>query len=269
MVTLKFCCSGYYFCLCLIFVFILLVLFYLGVVNSLFYCSTSNLLISCSADCTLRSWDVEKSMAIDCIHTEHQYPPLCLGGVRNGRQFFSFSAKGVDLWFLTAWYTLHCKLRADKGPLKQILVSHLPPSYPTRVVSVSEDGHICLISARTAAILTSFKAENRILCADYCLHKELLLALTEDGTLLQVTTLTNPATLIQEWVGRGQGPWQSTDRITKRYAQNLPVPGPACCMVLYSSVAEPQRALEAWISLQEGRGCSQRNNRYINHFKNR
>ncbi|XP_047206150.1 WD repeat-containing protein 97 isoform X1 [Girardinichthys multiradiatus] len=240
------------------------------VVNSLFYCSKSNLLISCSADCTIRCWDVENSMAVDCVYTEQSKPPLCFGGTKNGHPCFSFSAKGVDLWILTAWYTLHSKLRGDEGvPLKQILVSHFPPSYPTRVVCVSADGRILLVSASTGAVLTYFKPEDRIICADYCLHKELLLALTEEGTLLQASTLTNPATVIQEWEGRGQGPWQHTECGTKRDAWNLPVPGPACCLVLYSSVTDPQTALEKWKSLREGKGCSQKNNRYVDNFKNK
>ncbi|XP_014854211.1 PREDICTED: WD repeat-containing protein KIAA1875-like [Poecilia mexicana] len=241
-----------------------------GVVNSLFYCSKSNLLISCSADCTMRSWDVKNNLAIDCFHTEQNHPPLCLGGIENKHPFFSFSDKGVDLWFLTAWYTLHTKVKGDEDiALKQILVSHLPPCYPTRVTCVSEDDHIYLVSAGKAEILTSFKAGKRVLCAAYCLQKELLIVLTKGGTLLQVNPLANPATLIQEWEGRGQALWSISDSVSKKDLHNLPDPGPACCMVIYSSLGDPEKALERWKSLQSGRGSSQKDSKHIDHFKNR
>ncbi|PWA18000.1 hypothetical protein CCH79_00004101 [Gambusia affinis] len=241
-----------------------------GGVNSLFYCSKTNLLISCSADCTIRSWDVKKNLAIDCFHTDQNTPPLCLGGIKNEHPFFSFSHKGVDLWFLTAWYTLHTKIKEDEDiALKQILVSHLPPCYPTRVTCVSEDDHVYLISAGTGEMLTSFKAGKKVLYAAYCLQKELLFVLTQGGTLLQVNPLANPATLIQEWEGRGQSPWPTSDTLSKKDVQNLPMPGPACCMVVYSSLGDPEKALEKWKSLQSGRGSSQRDSRHIDHFKNR
>ncbi|XP_035981199.1 WD repeat-containing protein 97 isoform X2 [Fundulus heteroclitus] len=241
-----------------------------GVVNSLHYCTKANLLISCAGDCTIRSWDVENCKAVDCVHTQQENPPLCLGGKRNGHPFFSFSAKGVDLWILTSWYTLHSRFKGDEGaPLTQILVLHSPPHYPTRVVCVSADSHVRLVSARTGDVLTSFKAEDKILCAAYCLHKELLLALTEEGTVLQASTLTNPAALIHTWKGRGQGPWLTTDTVSQRIAQNLPAPGPARCLALYSSMTDPLRALKEWKSLQEQGDHSQTNDRCVDHLKNK
>ncbi|XP_023181697.1 WD repeat-containing protein 97 isoform X2 [Xiphophorus maculatus] len=241
-----------------------------GVVNSLYYCSKTNLLVSCSADCTIRSWDVKKNLAIDCFHTDQNNPPLCLVGKKNEHPFFSFSDKGVDLWFVTAWYTLHTKIKGDEDiALKQIVVSHLPPCYPTRVTCVSEDDHIYLVSAGTEEMLTSFKAGKTVLCAAYCLQKELLFVLTQGGTLLQVNSLANPATLIQEWEGRGRGPWPISDTLSKKDVQNLPEPGPACCMVTYSYLGDPKKALEKWKSLKNGRGSSQRDSKHIDHFKNK
>ncbi|GLD53105.1 WD repeat-containing protein 97 [Lates japonicus] len=241
-----------------------------GVVNSLFYCSELHMLLSASVDCTIRCWNVEEGDVIECVHTEQKNPPLCIGGTRKGDTFFSFSHQGVDLWSIRHLYNLHCKLNSDeRAPLRQILVSPFPAPYPTRVLCVSRDSDITLVAAETGAVLTSFDAKQRILCADYCLHKEILLALTESGTVLQANTLTNPITLMQEWKGRGQGPWQQRDHVTENDAQNLPVPGPPCCLVLYSYVAETQEALEEWRSLQERRGCSHRNKASLDDAKNR
>ncbi|XP_045885106.1 WD repeat-containing protein 97 isoform X3 [Micropterus dolomieu] len=240
-----------------------------GVVNSLFYCPALNMLLSASVDCTICCWNVEEGDVIECVHTEQENPPVCIGGTRKGDSFYSFSHQGVDFWTIRSLYTLHCKLGDEGAPLRQILVSPFPAPFPTRVLCVSGDRDIVLVAAETGAVLTSFEAKERILCADYCLQKEILLALTETGTVLQANTLTNPITLMQEWKGRGQGPWQQRDHVTDDDAQNLPIPGPACCLVLYSYVAEKQRALEEWRRLQERRGCSLRNKAALDDAKNK
>ncbi len=232
----------------------------LGVIKSLFYCPTLSMLLSASVDYTICCWNVIEGVEIECVHTEQKNPPMCIGGVGTGETFFSFSHQGVDFWSIRSLYTLHCKVKQDEGSsLRQILVSPCPAPYPTRVLCLSGDSDIILVAAETGAVLTSFKAKQRILCADYCLQKEILLALTETGTVLQANTLTNPITLMQEWKERGQGPWQHRDHVNESDAQKLLIPGPACCLVLYSYVTETERALEEWRSLQERRGCSRSN----------
>lgn len=228
------------------------------------------MLLSASVDCSIRCWNVEEGDIVECVHTEQESPPLCIAGTRKGDIFFSFSQHGVDFWSIRSLYSLHCKLKGDEGaPLRQILTSPFPPPYPVRVLCVSGDSGITLVAAETGAVLTSFNAQQKILCADYCLHKEILLVLTETGTVLQANALTNPVTLMQEWKGRGQRPWQQDDCVTEDDATHLPPPGSACCMVLYSYVAEPQGALEEWRSLQDRRGCSHRNIAALDDAKNR
>ncbi|XP_037829256.1 WD repeat-containing protein 97 [Kryptolebias marmoratus] len=237
------------------------------VVNSLFFCSKLNMLISSSADCTIRTWNLEECVAVECVQTKQENSQLHIGGTKEGDIFFSFSNTGVDFWTIRTVYNLHCKLSEDKGaPLRQIQVSNFSPPYPTRLLCLSSDSHISLLAAETGAILTSFKANDRILCADYCLHEEILLALTEAGTVLQVNTLTNPMTLMQEWKDRGQGPWNRAECYHPQYQT---APGPACCLVIYSCLADKQRALEDWRRLQEGRGSSHRNNRELSDAKNK
>ncbi|XP_029935802.1 WD repeat-containing protein 97-like [Myripristis murdjan] len=239
-----------------------------GVVNSLLYCTEFGMLISASMDCTLRCWDVEKGDEVQCVHTEENSPPLFIGGPEKEGTFYSFSHHGVDFWTMNTLYTLHCKLRGDaRLPLRQVLVPPFPAPYPTRALCVSGDSDVMLVAAETGAVLTSFMSKQRILCADYCLHKEVLLVLTEAGTVLQANTLTNPVTLMEEWQGRGLGPWQWESGMTR--AQNLPNPGPACCLVLYSCIVETQRALKEWQSLQEERGHSHRKKATLDDAKNK
>lgn len=207
---------------------------------------------------------------VECVHKEQKNPPLYMGGTSKGDVFFSFSHRGVDLWAIKTLYTLHHRFRGNEGAsLRQIFVSRFPAPYPTRVLCVSGDSNITLVAAETGAVLTSFKAKDRILCADYCLHKEILLALTEAGTVLQANTLTNPITLMQEWEGRGQGPWQHMEHVTQNKAENLSIPGPACCLVLYVHVVETERALEEWKCLQDKRGCKHRKKASCDNIKNK
>ncbi|XP_047424770.1 WD repeat-containing protein 97 isoform X2 [Mugil cephalus] len=240
------------------------------VVNSLYYSSKLNVLISSSLDCTIRCWNVEECDVHECVQTEQKNPPLYMGGTRKEDIFFSFSHQGVDFWAIRTLYTLHCKLRGSEDTLlRRIHVSHFPAPYPTRVLCVTGDNDVTLVAAGTGALLTSFKAKDRILCADYCLHKEILLALTEAGTVLQANTLTNPITLMQEWEGRGQGPWQEKDHLIQSKAENLATPGPACCLVLYVYVVDAEKALEEWRDLQENRGCRRRSKALRDDTKNK
>uniref|UniRef100_A0A3Q3LAX8 Uncharacterized protein n=1 Tax=Mastacembelus armatus TaxID=205130 RepID=A0A3Q3LAX8_9TELE len=211
-----------------------------------------NMLLSASVDCTIRCWNVEEGDVVECVDTEQKSPPLYIGGTSKGDILFSFSHQGVDFWSIRNIYNLHCKLKGDKGAsLKQILVSSFPPPYPIRVLCVSGDSDINLVAAETGAVLTSFKTQQRILCADYCLHKEILLALSEAGTVLQANTLTNPITLIED------------DR------QNLTIPGPASCLAVYTLVTDARGTLEEWRNLQERRGCSHRSKIILDDAKNR
>ncbi|CAJ1082072.1 WD repeat-containing protein 97 isoform X2 [Xyrichtys novacula] len=240
-----------------------------GVVNSLFYCPALHMLLSAAVGGTISCWNVEEGDVVERIHTEQKNNLLCVGGNRKGDTFFSFSHQEVDIWSISNLYTLHCTLKGDKrAPLRQILVTSLPAPFPLRVLCVSGDSDIMLVASDAGAVLTSFKAKQRVLCADYCMQKEILLVLTETGTVLQANMLTNPASLMQEWKERGQGPWQQKDYVTGKVAQNLPVPGPACCLVLYCSSTETQDALEEWESLQDIRGCSQRSKKDLHDAKN-
>lgn len=216
------------------------------------------MLLTASVDCIIRCWNMEVGDMVECVHTEQKHPLLCVGGSSKGDVLFSFSHQGVDFWEVKTLYTLHSKLKRD--PLRQILVSPFPAPYPARVLCLSGDCDITLVAAETGAVLTSFKAEQRILCVDYCLQKEILLALTETGTVLQANTLTNPITLMQTWKRRGQGPWQHLDHVTESVAQ---IPGSACCLVLYSCVAETQVVFEEWRNLQEEGRCSHRNKKAL------
>ncbi|XP_023828155.1 WD repeat-containing protein 97 [Salvelinus sp. IW2-2015] len=241
-----------------------------GVVTSLACCPESGLLLSASLDGTLRCWSLEGGDQVQCFPIEGGEPPLALGGPMKGGTFFTFSQQGVDFWTISSLYNLHCRLGGDLGgPVRQIVVPSCPLPYPTRVLCVSGDSNVTLVAAETGAVLTSFGAGQRVRCADYCLHKEILLVLTEGGTLIRASTLTNPATCVDEWKARGQGPWQREEQTDGEGDQWIAKPGPASCMVLYSNIADGQRALDEWKSLQKQRCQRPTNKKSLHDAKNR
>lgn len=225
-------------------------------VSSLFFCPATSALLSASHDGTIQCWSLADGDVVECVHVEQEAPPLCIRGNTQGDGFFSFSRQGADAWGVRTLYALHCALKG--APLRQILTSPVPAAYPKRVLCLSGDSDVTLVAADTGEVLTSFRAQQRLLGAAYCLHREVLLALTHTGTVLQASTLTNPISVLQEWQGRGQGAWRRKDHVTEKDAQTLPPPGPAQCLVLYSCVSESQEAVEEWRSLQQRRGGSHR-----------
>ncbi|XP_041922998.1 WD repeat-containing protein 97 isoform X2 [Alosa sapidissima] len=238
-----------------------------GLVTSLVCCPRTGLLLSCSLDLTLRCWSLEEGDQVQKISVEGIHPPLAIGGPAKGGAFFTFSEGGVDFWNINSLYQLHCKLGGDFcGPVRQMIVPPCPPPYPARVLCIHGDRDVTLISAVTGAILTGLTVGCRVLCAEYCLLKETILILTEDGVMLTASALTNPITVLDKWTGESQEAKQWEDK--ERDGQNSG-PGPASCMVLYRSLADRKRSLQEWRNLQELRGMRAKKQKYVNDSKNR
>ncbi|KAJ8010226.1 hypothetical protein DPEC_G00072800 [Dallia pectoralis] len=219
-----------------------------GVVTSLLCCPESGLLLSTSLDGTLRSWSLEEGGQVQCVSFPEAAPPMSLGGSMNGDTFYTFSQRGVDFWKNTSLYDLHCRLGGTQGgSVRQILVTSSLPPYPTRVLCVSGESDVTLIAVETGAIVTSLHVGRRVRCADYCSIIEMALVLTEDGALIWASTLTNPATLVNEL----EGLRQEGEQADGEGDQGLT--GLASCMVLYCKITDRQRALDDWMGLRDRR----------------
>ncbi|KAG9274716.1 WD repeat-containing protein 97 [Astyanax mexicanus] len=231
------------------------------VVTSLLLCPLSGLLLSSSLDGTLRTWNLQTGDQVWAVSVPSgSDPPLTLGGPNTSGTFFSISRSGVDFWTFNKLYELHCKLGGDSsGPVRQILVPPTSPPYPARVLCVHGDSDVTVVSVEKGAVLTTFRANSRVRCADYCLWREILLVLTEEGVLIRASTLTNPVTVLDElhcdWLDEKQ-------QVQVRA-------GLACCMALYSYIADLKGALEEWRSLQQQMGVKTRNRKYLDSDKNR
>ncbi|KAK2860052.1 hypothetical protein Q7C36_004218 [Tachysurus vachellii] len=223
-------------------------------VTSLLLCPMSGLLLSSSLDSTLRYWNLQTGDQVKTVTPPTgSAPPLSVGGPSSTSTFFSFSKAGIDFWTFNSLYELHCKLGGDSAhnPVCQILAKPSGPNYPVRTVCVRGDSGVMLMAAGTGAVLTVFQPEGKVRCADYCLYKEMLMVLTDEGAVIKASTLTNPVTQLETWTN-GESGW-----------------GDACCMALYSHIADEETALEEWMELQQERGEKPRARKQLDQGKNR
>ncbi|KAK6490431.1 WD repeat-containing protein 97-like [Huso huso] len=232
-----------------------------GAVTALAACPHLPHFFSSSLDGTLRVWSLETGDQLEKIHTG---PALGLGmkstekdgverlGKKASRLLCSYSRKGVDFWALTHLYALHTPLGG--APIREIQTVSLP-LYPTRMLCVSDDGTIRLIAAETGEVITTFILEEgkRTKWVDYCLPWETLFVLTEEGEVLRINTLTNPATLLKQGARPRSVGGSPVDAATtesglgKRKAK-------ACCLVVYNYIVDPEKAFSCWTEVVENGG---------------
>ncbi|XP_046707334.1 WD repeat-containing protein 97-like [Silurus meridionalis] len=225
-----------------------------AVVTSLLLCPMSGLLLSSSLDSTLRYWSLQTGDQVKILTPPTgSAPPLSVGGPSSASTFFSFSTSNVDFWTFNRLYELHCKLREDSDvrPIRQILATPPGPRYPSRVVCVHGESDVTLVAAGTGEVITVFRGGVRVRCADYCLYREVLMVLTDEGAVIKASTLTNPGTLLDTWTNRENGR------------------GKACCMAIYCHVVDEETLLEEWKNLQEERGEKPRLRKQLEEDKNR
>ncbi|XP_043101540.1 WD repeat-containing protein 97 [Puntigrus tetrazona] len=224
-----------------------------ALVTSLVLCPVSGLLLSSSLDGTLRCWRPEVGDQVQTMSISNVCPPpLIMGGPDSAGTFFSYSTNSVDFWIFNCLYNLHCRLDGvQRGPVHQILTPPTPPSFRACVVCIHGNSVVTVVAAETGEVLNRFQANGRIRCADYCVPKEILLVLTEDGVVTIANTLTSPVTILDEWHGIEHWDWSGG-----QMQANI---GTVCCMVLYYDVKDMQSGQEEWRSLQMQRSHKAKN----------
>ncbi|XDV18079.1 hypothetical protein PO909_023850 [Leuciscus waleckii] len=192
-----------------------------ALVTSLVLCPVSGLLFSSSLDGTLRCWRPEVGDQVQTVSIPNGCsPPLLLGGPDSAGTFFSYSTNSVDFWTFNCLYNLHCRLdRFLGGPIRHILTPPRPPSFQACVVCIHGNSNVTVVAAETGAVLTRFQANGRVRCADYCVSKECLLVLTEDGVVSIASTLTSPVTILDEWHGIEHWDWSEWRSLQRQRAQ--------------------------------------------------
>nr|XP_017212558.1 WD repeat-containing protein 97 isoform X1 [Danio rerio]XP_021333610.1 WD repeat-containing protein 97 isoform X1 [Danio rerio] len=228
-----------------------------ALVTSLALCPVSGLLLSSSLDGTVRCWSPEVGDHVQIVSIPNECsPPLIMGGSDSAANFFSYSTNSVDFWTFNCLYYLHCRLDwVNRLPICQISTPPNPPSFQACVVCTHGNSNITVVAADKDAVLTRFQTKGKVVCADCCVPKKILLVLTEDGVVTIASTLTSPITIQDEWRGieRWEGPSGQTEAKI----------GTVSCMVLYYDITDKE-----WESLQTQRAHKPKKIRLL-HDENR
>lgn len=207
--------------------------------TSLALCPVSGLLLSSSLDGTVRCWSPEVGDHVQTVSIPNECsPPLIMGGSDSAGTFFSYSTNSVDFWTFNCLYYLHCRLGwVFGGAVCQISTPPNPPSFQACVVCTHGNSNVTVVAADKDAVLSRFQAKGRVVCADCCVPKKILLVLTEDGVVTIASTLTSLITIQDEWCGIEHWEWPSRQMEAKI--------GTVSCMVLYCDITDKE-----WKSLQ-------------------
>ncbi|GCB81156.1 hypothetical protein scyTo_0022465 [Scyliorhinus torazame] len=148
-------------------------------------------LLSASEDGTLRVWSLELSDKVDEIQMGTTVTRL---GTKLGEDsIFSCANQRLDLWTIKHLYKPHTSIGYTVMAIK---ASSIGPAsqFPTRASCSCADGTARLVSPDTGDIITTLLLEKgqQAMDLDYCLAREVLLVLTNQGDLLKANSLTNP-----------------------------------------------------------------------------
>ncbi|XP_063806704.1 WD repeat-containing protein 97, partial [Pseudophryne corroboree] len=200
-------------------------------VSALSLSTSQMVLLSGSEDGTLRMWDLNTQEQIG----EHQMPGPVLGVEAfssNGEHVVSYSSHGLHVWQVQYLYLVHCLLGTN---VRDIRVSG--GLSPSRALCVCADSAVRLISATTGDLLSTLLLDrgDRLLAADYCMHRETVCVLLEDGDLVKANALVNPMSIIS--------------RVRVSTSQALP-----CCLTLVSCIVDVEAAIGDWKRVVHQRG---------------
>uniref|UniRef100_UPI00398E7A73 WD repeat-containing protein 97 isoform X2 n=1 Tax=Pristiophorus japonicus TaxID=55135 RepID=UPI00398E7A73 len=160
-------------------------------------------LLSASEDGTMRAWSLELADQVDEIRMGVTVSRL---GTELGHDsFFSYANQQLDLWTIVHLYKRHTTIGY---PVTALKVGNIgwASHFPVRAACSGADGTARLVSPDTGNVIASLLLEHGRQVADleYCLPREALLVLTDQGDLLKANSLTNPMRVLMEVPGSSQ-----------------------------------------------------------------
>ncbi|XP_075440340.1 WD repeat-containing protein 97-like [Ascaphus truei] len=218
-----------------------------GPVTTLALCPPDKTFFSGSEDGTLRTWSLETQEQVG--EQQVMGKVLGLGTFNEGKLVVSYTSCGLDVWEVQHLYQLHTLLgtavtniRVSREPLptREPLWGTSETDMgtkrlPSRAVCVCADSAVRLLAVSTGDVISTLLLDSRVRSAEYCVQKESLYVLLEQGDLLRVNALENPMRILNRVEGGGAG--------------TLPV-----CLTLYSSVGDTERAFTDWGQIVEQGG---------------
>ncbi|KAM6458487.1 WD repeat-containing protein 97 isoform 3-T3 [Liasis olivaceus] len=191
------------------------------------------LIFSASQDGTIRTWNLNTVDQVDQVHTSEPVESL---KTHTSSHVVSTSGRTLNLWKINQLYSLYTLLGS---PAKRLSCPDLrmAGNFPARVLCLCKDSTVWLLEARSGAPLSVLSLEQPSQAREvaYCLPRETLFVLLEQGRMLRANTATSPMTVKR---GFFSGLWESQP----------------CCLLLYSHVVDPDKAYATWLEVVQSKG---------------
>ncbi|XP_062898591.1 WD repeat-containing protein 97-like [Mobula hypostoma] len=154
-------------------------------------------LLSASTDRTLRVWNVDVADQVDEVKVGVTVTRL---GTEPGQDhIFSCAQQRLDFWTIARLHVRHTAIGCDVSAIHVTNIA-LAGHFPVRAACSCVDGTARLISPETGDVIATLLLEpgRRVVALDYCLPREALVALTDQGVLLKGNSLSNPMEVLMK-----------------------------------------------------------------------
>lgn len=190
------------------------------------------LVFSASQDGTIRTWNLETIDQVDQVHVSEPVEAL---ETKTASHVISTSGSSLDLWKINQLYSLYTPVGS---PVKRLGCANLEAlgSFPVRLLCVDQDSTVRLLEAPGGLVLSAFSLDRpgRVEDAAYCLPRETLFVLTDQGSLLRINAAADPMVLRKSVPSAFQG-------------------AKPCCLLLYSHIVDPAAAYATWCDVRENK----------------
>ncbi|CAI5778772.1 repeat-containing 97 [Podarcis lilfordi] len=191
------------------------------------------LIFSASQDGTIRTWNLNTIDQVDQVHLSE--PVETLKAVTLSH-VVSVSGSSLTLWKINKLYSLYTPVGC---PVRRISCVNLEAlgSFPVRALCVCQDSTVRMVDAQSGVIIAILFLDSprQGLDVAYCLPRETLFVLMEDGAVL--------------WVNSAQDPMQVKKSLPGHTWASAP-----CCLLVYSHVLDPEKAYSQWLDVVDCKG---------------
>ncbi|KAM4693442.1 WD repeat-containing protein 97 [Discoglossus pictus] len=176
-------------------------------------------------------WDLETQAQVGEQHTDGSALGLEAFSA-DGQFLISHTRRGLDVWQVQHLY----KLRTVMGTAVTKMKVSGQHSH-RRAICVCGDSAVRILAADTGDMISTLLLDkgSKVRAAEYCMYRESVFVLLEQGDLLKANALENPMSIVS--------------RVKSNTTGTLPI-----CLTLYTSILDEARALSEWRRIVEQRG---------------
>ncbi|XP_060134187.1 WD repeat-containing protein 97 isoform X2 [Zootoca vivipara] len=191
------------------------------------------IIFSASQDGTIRTWNLNTIDQVDQVHLSE--PVETLKAVTLSH-IVSISGSSLTLWKINKLYSLYTPVGC---PIRRINCVNLEAlgNFPVRALCICQDSTVRMVDAQSGVIISILFLDSprQGLELAYCLPRETLFVLMEDGAVL--------------WANSAQDPMQTKKSLPGSTWESDP-----CCLMVYSHVLDPEKAYSQWLDVLDCKG---------------